>query len=189
MRAIKATKPTWIAIRKHLKDLDPETLLSLIKDLHDFSPGNRDFLQARIFAGEGGGAALESYCKRVIEPFYPPRGVGKLKLGEARKAIREYRKATSDIRGTVELLMIYVENGTRFTRQYGDIDARFYSSLESALDELAALLRDQARDSYHDLSERLSSLALSARYIGWGFGDHIIGVVSDLKDELSSADP
>jgi hypothetical protein len=33
-----------------------------------------------------------------------------------------------------------VENGARFTREFGDIDERFYSSLESALDELAALL-------------------------------------------------
>ena len=37
--------------------------------------------------------------------FFPARGIGKLKLGEARKAIRDYRKATGDLSGTAELLM------------------------------------------------------------------------------------
>ncbi len=78
--------------------------------------------------------------------FFPARGIGKLKLGEARKAIRDYRKATGDLSGTAELLMTYVENGTRFTREFGDIDERFYSSVESALDELAALLRGPVRE-------------------------------------------
>ena len=77
--------------------------------------------------------------------FFPARGIGKLKLGEARKAIRDYRKATGDLSGTAELLMTYVENGTRFTREFGDIDERFYSSVESALDELAASYAGRAK--------------------------------------------
>jgi len=71
-----------------------------------------------------------------VKQFFPARGVGKLKLGEARKTIRDYRKATSNLSGTVELLMTYVENGASFTHEYGDIDERFYSSVESVLDEL-----------------------------------------------------
>jgi hypothetical protein len=31
----------------------------------------------------------------------------------------------------VELLITYVENGTKFTHEYGDIDERFYDSVES----------------------------------------------------------
>ena len=76
-----------------------------------------------------------------MEQFFPARGFGKLKLGEARKSIRDYRKATGNLPGTAELLMTDVENGTRFTREYGDIDERFYGSLKSALQKLATLLR------------------------------------------------
>lgn len=184
----KKIKPTWTAIRQHLKSWESDALIALIKDLHDTSPGNRDFLQARVTAASGGDAALESYRKRVIDPFYPARGEGKLKLGDARKAIREYRKATGDIRGTADLLMTYVENGTRFTSEYGDIDERFYNSLESALDELAALLRGQAREIYQDFSGRLSRVAHEAGRVGWGYGDHVFEVVEDLKDELSPTD-
>ena len=38
-----------------------------------------------------------------------------------------------------------VESGARFTGEYGDIDERFHSSMASALDGLAALLRGEAR--------------------------------------------
>ena len=139
-------------------------------------------------AAEGGGNSFAGYRRRVIEPFYPARGEAKLKLGEARKAIREYRKATGDPGGTAELLMTYVENGTGFTREYGDIDERFYNSLESALNELAGLLRGQAREMYPSLSDRLSKVALVAGGIGWGYGDHVLEVVEDLKDEFTPAE-
>ena len=133
----KNTKSIWAGIRKHLKGWESAALLSLIKDFHDSSAGNRAFLHARITAASGDGAALESYRKRVIEPFYPARGEAKLKLGEARKAIREYHKATGDAAGTIELLLAYSEAGAEFTNEFGDIDERFYDSLDSAMDDLA----------------------------------------------------
>ena len=46
---------------------------------------------------------------------------------------------------TAELLMTCVENGASFTCDFGDIDERFYSSMESALDKLADLLRSEGR--------------------------------------------
>ena len=47
-----------------------------------------------------------------------------------KQAIREYKKATGNIPGTVELLMSYVENGVAFTGEYGDIDERFYDEIQ-----------------------------------------------------------
>lgn len=66
---------------------------------------NRDFLEARCQAEDGGGAALEKYRRKIIEQFFPRYGIGKLKLGEARKAIRDYRKATGNLAGTLELML------------------------------------------------------------------------------------
>ncbi|MEO7318241.1 MAG: hypothetical protein ABIZ56_04550 [Chthoniobacteraceae bacterium] len=146
-----ARKPAgWTAIRQHLATWEKPALLALVKDLYDAGAENRDFLLARCQAEEGGGAALESYRKKIVEQFYPSRGEGKLKLGEARKAIRDYRKATGNLPGTAELLMTYVEKGAEFTNEYGDMDERFYSSIESALDELAALLA-KSRDCIRNL--------------------------------------
>lgn len=111
-----------------------------MKDLYEANAGNRDFVEARYQTAASSIEVRQKYRAKVVEQFYPVRGYGRLKLGEARKAIREYRKVTGSIPGTAELLMTYVENGTQFTRDFGDIDERFYKSLESALSELSGLL-------------------------------------------------
>jgi len=139
---------------------------------------------ARCLAGECGGEALEKYRGKIVEQFFPSRGVGKLKLGEARKAIRDYRKATGNLPGTAELLMTYVENGARFTREYGDIDERFYRSVESALDELAALLRSEAQRMYPQFRDRLVRVEQMTEGIGWGFHDFVADAVGQLEEEL-----
>jgi hypothetical protein len=157
-----------------------------VKDLYEAAAENRDFIHARCQAGECGGEALEKYRGKIVEQFFPARGFGKLKLGEVRKAIRDYRKATGNLPGTVELLMTYVENGTRFTHEFGDIDERFYSSVESALEELAVLLRGEARGMYPQFRDRLARVEQMTDGIGWGFHDFVVDVVWQLEEELGS---
>ena len=185
----ETNKPTkkpggWSAARQHLATWDNPALLALVKDLYDAAAGNRDFIHARCQAEDGGGGVLETYRSKIVEQFFPKRGEGKLKLGEARKAIRDYRKAAGNVSGTVELLMTYVENGTRFTHEYGDIDERFYSSVESALDELVTLLRGEAREIYPKVSDRLAKVEKMTEGIGWGFHDFVADVIGRLQEEL-----
>jgi hypothetical protein len=84
----------------------------------------------------------------------------------------------------VELLITYVENGTKFTHEYGDIDERFYDSVESALEELAALLRGEARGMYPQFRDRLARVEQMTDGIGWGFHDFVKDVVGELEEEL-----
>jgi hypothetical protein len=185
-----AKKPGgWSAVRQQLATWEQPALLALVKDLYEAAAVNRDFIQARCQAGESGGEALEQYRAKIVAQFFPARGFGKLKLGEARKAIRDYRKATGNIPGTAELLMTYVENGTRFTHEYGDVDERFYDSVESALDELAALLRSEAQEMYPQFRDRLAKVERMADGIGWGFHDYIGEVVWLLEEELGGWRP
>ena len=178
-------KPSgWSAVRQKLTSWDKPALLALVKDLYVAAGVNRDFIQARCQAEESGGEALEKYRGKIVEQFFPARGFGKLKLGKARKAIRDYRKATGNLPGTAELLMTYVENGARFTHEYGDIDERFYNSVESALEELAALFRGEARGMYPQFRDRLARVEQMADGIGWGFHDFVGDVVGQLEEEL-----
>src|ERR1035441_6177043 len=172
----------WPMVRQHISSWSKPALIALVKDLYDATPDNRDFLLARFQAEENSGAALDKYRRKIVEQFFPARGYGKLKLGEARKAIRDYRKATGNLTGTVELLMTYVENGAKFTNEYGDIDERFYSSVESALDELAALLQSEARELYPQFRDRLAAVEQMTDGIGWGFHDFISDVVGRLEE-------
>jgi hypothetical protein len=177
----------WSAVCRQIADWPKPALIALVKDLHNASPENRDFLRARFDAENSGGEALEKYRRKIVEQFFPQRGFGKLKLAEARKAIRDYRKATGNVAGTIDLMLTYVENGTEFTQQFGDINEAYYNSLESVLNELAGLLRGEGRENYSKCRDRLARVEQLANHIGWGYGDYVREQVAMLEDELAEA--
>ena len=183
----KTTKKSsgWNAVRQQISTWEKPELLDLLKDLYETAADNRDFINARSKAANDGGEALKKYRGKIVEQFFPARDLGKLKLGEAHKAIRDYRKATGNIPDTVELMMTYVENGTRFTHEYGDVDERFYDSVESVLEELAALLQGEARWLYPQFRDRLDKAEKMTQNIGWGFHDFVEEVVAQLEAEVN----
>jgi hypothetical protein len=183
-RGWKKKSTGWSSIREQLKDWPQSALMALIKDLYDSSPANRDFLHARVQADETRGAALAAYRRRIIEQFFPQRGFGKLKLAEARKAIRDYRKAAGNAAGTIELLLTFVENGTEFTLDFGDIDGPFYNHLASVLNEMVKLLCQDA-ELYPRFRERIVRLETRAGHLGWGYGDELREQVNFLENELN----
>lgn len=85
------------------------------------------------------------------------------------------------------MLLTYLENGNDFTLEFGDIDERFYDSLCSVMDELASVLNTQGSAAYEKVADRLSQLSSDADGLGWGYGDHVTGVVASLDEELSSS--
>ena len=176
----------WPHIRAQLNHWSKPALIALLKDLYNHDANNRDFLEARLQAEDSTGTALEKYRLKIIEQFFPRRGngIGKLKLGEARKAIRDYRKATGNLAGTLELMLTYVESGTRFTCEYGDIDEGFYNSLESVLAEMARLLIKESPELYPRFQERLQQVPHAASDIGWGYCDTVSDQVLLLETTL-----
>jgi hypothetical protein len=86
--------------------------------------------------------------------------------------------------GTAELMMTYVETGVAFTNEFGDINEAFYSSVESVLYELDALLRREATELYPAFRDRLAKARSDTRHIGWGFHDVITDVVENLEADL-----
>lgn len=176
--------PDWKNIRQQLSNWSKPALIALVKDLYEVSSGNGDFLHARFQAEADHGAALEKYRHRIVEQFFPTRGFGKLKLAEARKAIRDYQKATGNLIGGIDLRLTYVENGTEFTREFGDINESFYNSLESVLDEMVRQLLRETPESYPRFRERIQRLATLADGIGWGYGDAVGDQVCILEEKL-----
>jgi hypothetical protein len=172
----------WSRIKEKLETFDRQGLVGLVKDLFEYSADNRAFLNARFADAGQEQAALEEHRRRIIEVFFPKRGFSDLKLGPARKAIRDYHKATSDLAGTLDLMLTYAETGTKFTNQFGDIDEPFYNSLESVLDDLAKRLKtSEGAEMYPRFRERLLKLARAAGYIGWGYGDYVTSTVKELE--------
>ena len=99
-------------------------------------------------------------------------------------SIREFKKATGSVPGTIELMLTYVENGTSFTLQYGDITSAFYSSLTSVYGEMANLFYKEGRELYPRFRERIQKLADHSGRIGWGYGDFLSEQAFELDAEL-----
>ena len=179
-------KPSgWTQIRHQLNGCSKPDLIALIKDLCETYSDNLDFIQARLQVEDGSGEALEKYRRKIVEQFFPLHGFGKLKLGEARKTIRDYRKASGNLEGTIDLMLTYVEKGTEFTRQFGDINEPFYNSLESVFDDMAQLLLHEGMDFYPRFQERIQHLTTHAKFIGWGYGDFLDEQVDILEQKLA----
>ena len=82
-------------------------------------------------------------------------------------------------------MLTYVEIGTQFTRQYGDINAAYYHSLESVLHEMTQLLRKDDPAWYPQFRERIQQPDAHADHIGWGYGDSLRDHIGLLDMELA----
>ena len=179
------TKPKWTDIKKQLVEIDQKELIDLVGELFKLSAGNREFLAAR-FLNIQTGEALETYRKRIINEFFPTRGHGDPKLLVARRAISDYKKATGNLIGTLDLMLTYVETGTKFTNTYGDLWEGFYNSMESILDEIAQSLFQHGEKLFNEVNtaHRLWRLQIDASQVGWGYGDYVSDRVGEIQDHF-----
>jgi len=87
----------------------------------------------------------------------------------------------------IDLLLTYVETGTRFTNSFGDINENFYSSLESALGEMVDLFRTPVgRPFYARFQDRLRKLQRAASGIGWGYSDVVLETLGQLEADAET---
>ena len=78
-------------------------------------------------------------------------------------------------------MLYYVECGVEFTNLYGDIDERFYYSLESMFADFVRLLNSMENDSfYRRQSKRIRAVFECTRNIGWGFSDEMARIYFDI---------
>jgi hypothetical protein len=170
----KKAEVKWSEVKKQLQSLEGAELVALIQGLFKLSVENRAFLAAHVLGASAGQALLAPYRERIERAFYTRGGRPQLKLSEGRKAIREYQTATSDPAGSLEPMMTFVETGTQFTSEFGDIDEPFYNSLSSVLHEMDQILKsEQGWNLYQGIRQRVLELPKLAGRIGWGYGDEI----------------
>jgi hypothetical protein len=103
-----------------------------------------------------------------------------------KKIISEYRKSTSDLRGTLDLMLTYVERGHEFTNDFGDIDEPFYDALINMLERFVVELRRSP--AKYELYEQFRSRLMAMRRtsdIGWGYGDFVQETVDELEELLA----
>ncbi len=170
----------WSDIKKELKDLDDSELFGLLKDLYQLSPANKRFFQSRFGDRE---AALMPYIT-TIESIFDWRK-SRIDLRKGKQAITEYSKAApDDVFGKVHLMLRYVEMGTAFTLEYGDMEESYYDSMESVLDEITKVAEKLDPNQYRECANRIDSLAGNAYgRVGYGYADYLAYIAEELSVE------
>lgn len=162
-----------IEIRKYLDRLSKEQIIQEVLDLESKFVSVREYYHMKLNRDQN--HQIQQKYKRIIRnEFFPDRGDGKLRLSIARKAISDYKKISTDESSVADLMIYYVENGVEFTNVFGDIDERFYSSMEkmfeTALDYIFANKLEVSFEA------RCKAIVDDTRGIGWGFHDYLAEV-------------
>ena len=174
-------KPSWSDVKSAIAKLERPGLISLISDLYAYSTPNKNFLHARYSIDSD---ALKPYKKVIDAALYPNvMSNGPIKIATAKKAVSDYCKAVGDPKGMLELMVYFVERGTKFTLDYGDIDGQFYSSLERMYEKAIKLLLTLDEETIDDFYDRFEDLVTSTSDIGWGFHDTLGDIFSEAFPE------
>ncbi len=180
-------KTSWNSVKKAIAGHDKAALVGLIADLYDYSEQNRRFLHARFSLGDD---PLKPYKKIIDDALFPDvMKNDPVRIADGKKVISDYTKAIGNQKGILELMLYFVETGTAFTLDLGDMDENFYMSLERMYKKAIKLLLtldEKTVDAYYPRFEKLVSLSEN---IGWGYHDSLADMFYEAFPDEDEADP
>jgi len=159
-------------LKKHLKTYDQKDLIQLVTEIYKLNTEVQQFVSIKFLGEECIKMAFEKARKEIKDEFFPSRGDGSLRLVKAKKAIRDFKKLTSDQDKTLDLKLYYVEMGSKFTNTYGDIDSGFYDSMITMFKDVVEAC-DKDEEFFNKYNERLLKVVNESEGIGWGYSDCI----------------
>jgi DNA repair exonuclease SbcCD ATPase subunit len=134
---LKSKSSNWLEIRRTLNKCSENDLLGLNAELYSLLKSNKDFLEARFLQDN---QALERYkaqIKKYLAPNEPWKDSQQISIKNAKKVLSDYKKATSNKIGLIDLMVYYIECDTDFLCEFGDMYEQYYISLESVFDSIA----------------------------------------------------
>ncbi len=172
----------WKPLRSKLENLSSDELLKVIHDLYLSNDSTRKFLSARF---QKGSAPLKKYKDQVQQALYPDFNSGDtdVRIRDAKKAISDFEKATKDPSQTLDLMIHFLEVGTQMMEAFGMDYESFYDSMESMFRKVFTRLKATDHQLLPDFLPRLRKLEIASRDTGYGYGDSL----SDMMTELESS--
>jgi hypothetical protein len=169
-------KVSWKDVKSTLVSRETKELLGLIQDLYALSDENKRFIDTRC----GLGGSLKPFEDQIESCMFPDvLANDDVDISGAKRVISQYRKATDDPIGTLDLMIFFVECGTRFTLNYGDMWEEFYGSLESMFGRAVKLLETMDKRTVRTFLPRLEQLVWDTADIGWGYHDGLKAILSE----------
>ena len=164
-------------LKKQLNAMDKAELISMLCKLYKANRQCQAILDVEICGASAESPIIESCRKKIHAAFFGRQ----LSLKNARTVINDFRKASQNKESIADLMLYYVECGVEFTNLYGDIDERFYYSLESMFADFVRLLNSMENDSfYRKQSKRIRAVFEDTHDIGWGFSDEMARIYFDI---------
>lgn len=162
------------ALAKQLQSRAQPELVDMIMRLYSAIPEAADYLIIELGGEDYELELLAKAKKKVRNEFFPARGLGRLSLSIAKAAIKDFGRVSKNPANYIDLQLYYVECGVEYTNTYGDIDERFYNSMESVYQDVIDMLENMDDEEmirrFHD---RLRAAVDDTSNIGWGFHDYL----------------
>ncbi|MDW7731166.1 MAG: hypothetical protein SCH66_01915 [Methanolobus sp.] len=166
--------------RRRLNSLEKAELITLVKDMMELSVDNKLFVRSALVDAED--IEVDKYKKKISHALsYNERGTKDWDLKEAGRIIRYLEKATDDPMIRADVYVHTVVQGHRITDELGDIDEKYYLSMEDFYEDAAKWVL-AAEKQGHDISllkESLHEVMLKAQGIGWGYCDELSSLWSE----------
>jgi len=175
------------SIKTLIKDLEPDELREVILELCKLTPKNKQFLQLYLQSSDSAdiGSIINEAKKKIHGHFYGRSKFPKVDLSNARKVVNEYSKVLKEYPSQIaELKLYYVEIGTELTNDFGDINADFYTSLESMFDSFCKLIKKHP-NYFKKYEDRIYDLQFACQNIGWGYHDVIDDIIFELEEVIN----
>ena len=154
--------------------------MALVAELYTLSKTNQDFLNARFLSDDIALIRYKAKIKKHLAPDEPWKNSQQISLKEAKKALSDYKKASSDKIGLVDLMVYYVECGTDFIYEFGDMYEQYYMSLESVFETAFKLIKEFNLEEREPFVHRLRIVINKANHMGWGYYDILSEMFSKL---------
>lgn len=120
-------------IKKELCSLSSRSVVSILMELYDSYPEVKENLDTRFAKDtvESSSQLLEKYKKIIQDEYFPSKGEEKCRVSVCKKAISDFKKLKPEARDVADLMVFFVEQGCRYTSEYGDMWESFYTSFEN----------------------------------------------------------
>lgn len=165
-------------LKIELNAMDKNNLIELVADMYKKYKPVKEHLDFLVSPNET--ELFDKYHQTIYEAFYPKRG-DKLVLKKGKDAISEFKKKSSNKELLADLILFYAETGVAYTKDFGDINDAFYSSIIRAYEDALSLMTKE------DILEKFRTRALKvvndSNNVGWNFQDSLSEIYEEFYDE------
>jgi hypothetical protein len=143
-------------------------LIDILVDLSQKFDLVNDYMQSHFIDSQDQ-SLLKKYKKAIRVCF----DLEDLNLTKGENIIKDFTNVSVLPEHIIELMLYFVEQGVRFTNEYGDIDEDFYLSIETMFEKVCQVISaNSMEDIYKTRCEKVCS---NTKNTGWGFHDGLCG--------------